>query len=228
MKSLEEVIKQKCKFIRNSRKPYELYNLRPYSYPTTDIRLFLTNMTIETDNIITLLEEMTPLLVYIFSCICHCNEGGLEFREMCIKLKFPNAILTFGDYLNLCRYHYKTPISVIQDNIDELEASGHCTSFLAPFRIEITLERSLEMVEHERELNNYPSDLEYEEDDDIKNINEIKTYKTDECVICLENKTNVLFCNCGHICVCQKCIEIKRLTKCPVCKAENTILRIIE
>ena len=81
------------------------------------------------------------------------------------------------------------------------------------------------MLEHEHELNDYPSDL---EDDDIKTINEIKTYKTDECVICLENKNNVLFCNCGHICVCEKCNEIKRLTKCPVCKTENTILRIIE
>ena len=228
MKSLEEVIKQKCKFIGNKRKPYELYNLRSYSYPTTDIRLFLTNMTIESDNIITLLEEMTPLLVYIFSCICYCNERGLEFREMYIKLKFPNAILTFRDYFNLGRYHYKTPISIIQDNIVELEASGHCMSFLAPFRLEITLERSLVMLEHEHELNDYPSDLEDEEDDVIKTINEIKTYKTDECVICLENKNNILFCNCGHICVCEKCIEIKRLTKCPVCKTENTILRIIE
>ena len=224
MKTLEEVIKQKCKFIGNSRKTYELYNLGPYSYPTTDIRLFLTNMTIESDNIITLLEEMTPLLVYIFSCILH--RSGREFREMRIKLKFPNAILTFGDYINLVRYHYTTPISIIRDNIDELEAYGHCMSFLAPFRVEITLERSLEMIEHENELNDYPSDMEYE--DNIKTINEIKTYKTDECVICLENKNNVLFCNCGHICVCEKCIEIKRLTKCPVCKTENTILRIIE
>ena len=224
MKSLEEVIKQKCKFIGNSRKPYELYNLRPYSYPTTDIRLFLTNMTIETDNIITLLEEMAPLLVYIFSSILH--RSGREFREMHIKLKFPNAILTFGDYLNLSRYHYTTPITIIQDNIVELEASGHCMSFLAPFRLEITLDRSIVMAEHENEVRYYPKDL--EDEDDAITINEIKTYKTDECVICLENKNNVLFCICGHICVCEKCIEIKRLTKCPVCKTENTILRIIE
>ena len=225
MKTLERVIKQKCKFIGNSRKPYELYNLRPYSYPTTDIRLFLTNMTIETDNIITLLEEMTPLLVYIFSCICHCNEGGCEFREMRIKLKFPTMVLTFGDYFNFVRYHYTTLLSIIRDNIDELEASGHCTSFLSHFRVEITLERSIEMAEHENELRYYPSDL--EDEDGAITINEIKTYKTDECVICLENKTEVLFCNCGHVCVCEKCIEIKRLTKCPVCKTENNILRII-
>ena len=59
-------------------------------------------------------------------------------------------------------------------------------------------------------------------------INEEKTFKNDLCTICLERIPNVLFCNCGHICVCEKCIEIKRLTKCPVCKTENTILRIIE
>ena len=225
MKTLEQVIKQKCKFIGNSRKPYELYNLRPYSYPTTDIRLFLTNMTIETDNIITLLEEMTPLLVYIFSCICHCNEGGREFREMRIKLKFPTAVLTFGDYFNLVRYHDTTPLSIIRDNIDELEASGHCTSFLSNFRVEITLERSIEMVEHENELRYYPSDL--EDEDGAITINEGKTFKNDLCTICLERIPNVLFCLCGHICICEKCNEIKKLNSCPICKTENTILRII-
>ena len=224
MKTLEEVIKQKCKFIGNSKKPYELYNLEPYSYPTTDIRLFLTNMTIECDNIITLLEEMVPLFVYIFSCILH--RSGREFREMHIKLKFPNAILTFEDYFDFGGFHYTKPISTIRDKICEIEASGHSMSFLAPFRLELTLDRSLEMEENEFLFRAYPSDS--EDKDETIPINEIKTYKTDECVICLENKTNVLFCNCGHLCVCQKCIEIKRLTKCPVCKTINTIIRIIE
>ena len=220
MNSLETVIKQKCKFMGNSKKPYELYNLSPYSYPSTYIRLFLTNMTRESENIITLLEEMTPVLVYTFSCICHCNEGSHEFSEMHITLKFPNAILTFDEYLNFERNLFRTPLSTIQANMNELEASGHFMSFCAPFRLEIiTLDRNAEMVE-------YPSD--FEDEDDAIAINEIKTYKTDECVICLENKTNVLFCNCGHICVCEKCIKIKRLPKCPVCKTVNTVLRIIE
>ena len=99
-------------------------------------------------------------------------------------------------------------------------------SFLAPFRLEITLEGIVVMLEDEDDFIDYPGNL--EDEDEAITINEIKTYKTDECVICLENKNNVLFCNCGHICVCEKCIEIKRLTKCPVCKTENTILRIIE
>ena len=54
-----------------------------------------------------------------------------------------------------------------------------------------------------------------------------KTFKSDQCVICLEEKPKVLFCNCGHICICKKCAT-HRYSNCPVCKKENTILRIIE
>ena len=55
-----------------------------------------------------------------------------------------------------------------------------------------------------------------------------KTFKEKTCVICLEGIPNVLFCECGHICICEKCKEIKKLNSCPFCKTENTILRIIE
>ena len=54
-----------------------------------------------------------------------------------------------------------------------------------------------------------------------------KTFKSDQCVICLEEKPKVLFCNCGHICICKKCAT-HRYSNCPLCKKENTILRIIE
>ena len=58
-------------------------------------------------------------------------------------------------------------------------------------------------------------------------INEGKTFKNDLCTICLERIPNVLFCLCGHICICEKCNEIKKLNSCPICKTENNILRII-
>ena len=120
MKTLEEVIEQKCKFIGNSREPYELYNLLPYSYSAadTDIRLLLTNNDMISDNIMTLLEEMTPLLVYIFSCIRDC--GSRQFREMPIKLKFPNSEVTFGGCIDLSSYLFLGPIGVIKYNIDEI------------------------------------------------------------------------------------------------------------
>ena len=61
-----------------------------------------------------------------------------------------------------------------------------------------------------------------------KPINSIQTFKFDECVICLTNQPIILFCNCGHIPICTKCYKLKSLSACPVCKTENTILRVIE
>ena len=58
-------------------------------------------------------------------------------------------------------------------------------------------------------------------------INDSRTFKLEECVICLEEKPKVLFCNCGHLCICEKCL-VRRFDNCPVCKKKNTILRMIE
>ena len=63
---------------------------------------------------------------------------------------------------------------------------------------------------------------------DKKVINIGKIFKTEECVICLLAKPNILYCNCDHICICNECNKIKKLNVCPVCRTENTTLRIIE
>ena len=62
-----------------------------------------------------------------------------------------------------------------------------------------------------------------------KIINAETILKEDKCVICLTNPSSILFCNCGHICVCEECNKTREsLEKCPICKTENTNLRIIE
>ena len=61
-----------------------------------------------------------------------------------------------------------------------------------------------------------------------KIINSTQIFKSEECVICLTNPPNVLFCNCGHIAICIECEKLKDSNACPVCKTENTILRVIE
>ena len=60
-----------------------------------------------------------------------------------------------------------------------------------------------------------------------KIINVEQIFKSDECVICLNNPSNVLFCNCGHICICEECEKTRSLKNCPICKIENQIKRII-
>ena len=59
-----------------------------------------------------------------------------------------------------------------------------------------------------------------------KAINTEKTFLSDECVICLTKPPNVLFCNCGHLCLCAECNKVKDLYTCPVCKFENTIKKM--
>ena len=61
--------------------------------------------------------------------------------------------------------------------------------------------------------------------DDEKIINSSQSFKSDKCVICLTNPPHVLFCKCGHICICGECGNRFKNKKCPVCKTENTIIR---
>ena len=87
-------------------------------------------------------------------------------------------------------------------------------------------------LNHIRNLQDNEEDSEYSEDEEIeeeiKQINTKQTFKSVECVICLTNTPNVLFCNCGHLCVCIECDKVKSLNTCPVCKTETRIKRDIE
>ena len=92
------------------------------------------------------------------------------------------------------------------------------SSPLIPFDIVIDITRLYEEDEEE-----------FEEESEVKKIiNASNSFKSDECVICLTESPNVLFCNCGHIAICVECRKIERLEQCPICKTENEILRIIE
>ena len=61
-----------------------------------------------------------------------------------------------------------------------------------------------------------------------KVINLFKIFKSDECIICMNDKPNILFCNCGHISICTECYKIKTHSTCPICKTDNKIIRMLE
>ena len=64
--------------------------------------------------------------------------------------------------------------------------------------------------------------------EETKIINPYKIFKSEECIICLENQPIILFCNCGHLCYCVKCYKLKSLSACPICKTENEIIRTLK
>ena len=47
-----------------------------------------------------------------------------------------------------------------------------------------------------------------------------KTFKFDQCVICLDRKPDVLLIKCNHICVCKDCEKTHPSTQCPYCRAK--------
>ena len=221
LETLERVIKQKRKFLGNT-KPEEYRRVQfDYSFNfRSRYLIYVSNTTIETANGITLLEEMKPLFVYISSCVLY-ERLHLTRGELYIKTNFLNLYTGDTTVISFLGINFENPLVTIQRRIDYIIRSIYYITYQKPLRVEIFLKGR---IINNNIVHNYPSTLE----NNAITINEIKTYKTDECIICLENKNNVFFCNCGHICVCKKCIEIERLTKCPVCKTKNTILRIIE
>ena len=216
MKSLEETIKLKCKLLSTIDSP--LYSLHPgnllfYSSPIT---IYESKNTFTTRDELTLLEEITPLIVYLCSCITF---SGINYCQLLIQLKFDTSELVLDNSIDdYVEYLFKNPIQVINSTIEMMNSFGYCFFFTDIFNLELILRR-----EDRDQSDN--ENTEEEKPDPIP-INDIKTFKLEQCVICLENKPSVLFCNCGHICVCKTCIM--KFTNCPVCKKENTILRIIE
>ena len=64
--------------------------------------------------------------------------------------------------------------------------------------------------------------------EEAKTIYPSKIFKSEECIICLENQPIILFCNCGHIPICTECYKLKSLSACPICKTQNEIIRMLE
>ena len=69
---------------------------------------------------------------------------------------------------------------------------------------------------------------EQEESEEEPIINIEKSFKYDEYIICLTNLPNILFCNCGHIAICEECGKMKSLNTCTICKTKSTIKRMVE
>ena len=65
-----------------------------------------------------------------------------------------------------------------------------------------------------------------DEDEDDKPMR--KTITESECVICFENKPNMLYLECMHLCVCNRCDGRGKFRKCPMCrtKIKNQKIRI--
>ena len=72
-------------------------------------------------------------------------------------------------------------------------------------------------------ITDYDSNDEVEDDKPMK-----KTISEPECIICFENKSNILYLECLHVCVCNVCDSKGKFSKCPLCrtKTKNQKIRL--
>ena len=62
----------------------------------------------------------------------------------------------------------------------------------------------------------------YDENNIVK-----KSIKEEDCVVCYENKSNILFTDCYHICVCSKCFDRGCFVNCPLCRKKLNNKKIL-
>ena len=220
MKSLEEVIKYKLNFLPKGTDPFYAIKTHRFKEITNFNYLYETKNTIFSKDSFSLVEDITPLFIYISSCDKYYRENGYgEIKNMEISLDIPNFRGFRGaSYTDYARFAIFSTLNGVFDDLEgnriaifkkrlneSFSSVGYCTRYIEPFNIQIMI----------MFINFHAS------------VNKYKIFKSKECVICLEKEPKVLFCDCGHICICEKCV-FNRFDNCPVCKKENTILRIIE
>ena len=75
-------------------------------------------------------------------------------------------------------------------------------------------------------LNVIKTEMYFKDDGYIRKF-DLNTYKEDNCIICMENKPNILFCNCGHLIICEDCYHKYQEDKCPKCRRVNNNIKRI-
>ena len=177
-------------------------------------------------------KKLIPFLYYILSDLKNRHKNGFEnnlYFQIVISFTFyfnepytdmhasPSAKTEEIEILELDDANFFWQACQIPN---ELKCLDYYIKPLGPFKIicEVKQENTNEEEEDEED----------ESDEEEKVINTTQSFKSDMCVICLTNSPNVLFCNCGHLCLCVECEEVKSLKVCTVCKTKNTIKRTIE
>ena len=131
------------------------------------------------------------------------HDKSIAFSTYAIYVAFPN------DYY----YEYKKLFSVYIDNTkddfkneDKYEDNKEITGdFLIYLEITLYIDPTLK-----------------EDNCEIK-----ETINEEECVICYENKPNILYSDCCHIAVCYECDTKGRFKSCPLCRKKIKNNKII-
>ena len=134
---------------------------------------------------------------------------------------------------------YYCEIDTDGDYIEEVKIYERLNPIIRkPYKIQLTISLIYDpQIQHETEydtqteieelqlrLHNLRNDLEAYQDK-AKTTN--KCTREETCCICLTNPSNIIFTDCGHICICELCNKNIKELKCPLCRTSATQPRLI-
>ena len=146
MKSLEEVIKYKLNFFPRETEPF--YAIQTYTAERgTDpqpsfYEIYRTKNTIFSNDSLSLMEDITPLFIYISSCEKYYRENGhgkiavimikIILTDLNILADFGESVTHDGASIDFEEHR----ISVFkEDKISFYEEMGYCKRFMKPFGV---------------------------------------------------------------------------------------------
>ena len=227
MKSSEKVIKLKSRLI-DVKKTETNSISEVFTQHHNGEKLIYLVKDLNNKNIIELVQQITPLIYHLISRLK--NE---EEKKLVINLEFPpNKGLL--NYLHVFKINDENPLNSIKEFIKDFKTEGYFITFTKHFNLQIilknpetenpetecpeTIESAEEWITHfmipdcvRRRMEEiaYGAMAKQQMESRKERINLEKKFKFSECVICLANPPNVLFCNRGHIPICVECDEIK-------------------
>ena len=216
-KILEEFYKERIKFnidninIMQLDRVINIYENRTHIYFKTFVS-FKKNKFLIYD----FFKHIKPIIFYAYSY----TSQRKHIKDDFILKQLPSLI--FFDYETDNNEYYIKDLKIILNTYYDFSDMDYDFYFYTISELENNDELIISHTEPT------PEDEEEPPPEVPKIINLFKIFKSDECIICMVDKPNILFCNCGHLCECDKCYKIKTPSICPICKTDNEIIRMLE
>ena len=151
------------------------------------------------------MDKVNPFIYYLTSKYKNIVEWDQEYEitfNVGIGFSEEDYFHVLNDYKIHMLYH-DTTINFTNQELENYTSEDVEKLAQGPFCILITV--------HAEYINR--------SNDEEEPVKITKLFKTDQCVICLNNQPNILFYDCMHICTCLECEELKPLNSCPNCRA---------
>ena len=204
MNDINNLLKHKIYFTQE-REDCNLRSLPHFNWSSFYKSNKIYNYTKYFSSIQDLIKQTNSYLYYLASKDMKKEGNRYNFKitfdvSLCTEKRTYNiglsGIINFGESLHWFARKYSSYI-----NLDKIKR---------PFEIHISTKQEYDLIVLDS------TELETEEN----TIELIKPFIHDKCVICLENKLNILFEKCYHCCVCIECENIHPFSNCPYCRKE--------